>query len=67
MIPTDNPNNILAEKIVLELSEKELISSANAEQIKLLMSEGKMTEKFWIAAFEKKITTTPAPDETKNT
>ncbi|ALL06981.1 hypothetical protein AQ505_16705 [Pedobacter sp. PACM 27299] len=55
MLQSGNPNQTLAEKIIAELLSNELILDVNVPQIQQLLMDGKMSEKFWIAAFDKKI------------
>ncbi|ATP57790.1 hypothetical protein CPT03_15615 [Pedobacter ginsengisoli] len=66
MLQSGNPNQTLAEKITTELSAGELILDANISQIQQLLTDGKMSEKFWIAALEKKIKALDSPNETEN-
>ena len=66
MLQSGNPNSILAEKITTELSASELILDANVVQIQQLLTDGKMSEKFWIAALDKKIKALDPPNETEN-
>ena len=66
MQPSGNPNQTLAEKIVAELLSNELILDANVPQIQQLLMDGKMSEKYWIAAFDKKIKALDPPNETEN-
>ncbi|MEJ2881519.1 hypothetical protein [Pedobacter sp. GR22-6] len=60
----DDPNHTLAVKIVTNLCDKLLIVDTTAKQIEMLLEQGKMTERFWIAAFDKKITASIPANET---
>jgi hypothetical protein len=63
----NEPNQTLASQIVEKLCEESLIPVAAKNQILTLLAEGKMNERYWIGAFEKKINlSSSGPDETEN-
>ncbi|MBG6236300.1 hypothetical protein IWX76_002881 [Pedobacter sp. CAN_A7] len=63
----NDPNRILAVQIVEKLCEDLLIPTSSKDQIQALIAEGKMNERYWIGAFEKKIDLATAEyDETEN-
>lgn len=63
MLLSGKPSQTLAETIIKELEFKELILHSNVSTIQQLLADGKMSERFWIAAFEKKIKALDTPDE----
>jgi len=62
----DDPNHLLAVQIVAKFCDKELITAETAKQIEALLEQGKMTERFWVAALDKKITASTIVNETES-
>lgn len=62
---SQNPNELLANKITEELRNSELIHTESIEKFKQLLITGNMKDTFWLNLLQKKIDAQNLNDETK--